>query len=348
MNIYTINADITTLSCDAVVNSSNYDLSSGSPHSVNHAIHKAAGPKLDIACKRIATCPIGEARITSAFDMPCKYIIHTVSPVWYGGSSGESRLLTSCYVNSLKLATDNGIRSIVFPSIGTGNLLFPSALAAEIAINAVMSFLKKSPDAFDEIVWCFKDKGTRNLYKAAITAFIPEEYKVKMKHPAVFVVSGIDTEIAAFDEKKSNIEISVQDADTAILRFCEKYLILLELIEKDKELQKWCEEYRKDYIYYPHEALKDILQYRMCSDARHAGFISGKCKAILAKHQLNGGCFARMRADEISNLSTDVLKAALAWQFIEDEREEGLLIREGVAGGTLLKLMREICVRFGM
>ena len=240
------------------------------------------------------------------------------------------------------------IRSIVFPSIGSGSCHFPSALAAETAIKAVLNFLNESPDAFDEIVWCFKDKRIRDLYKAAITALIPEEFKVKMEHPAVLVVSEIGVDNAAFEEIKSNGEISVQEADTIILRFCEKYLLLLELIEKDKELQKWCKEYSKDQIYYTHEALKDILQYRMCYDARHAGFISGKCKAILAKHQLSGGCIAQMGADEISNLSTDVLKAALAWQFFVYEREEGLLIREGVAGGTLLKLMRAICVRFGM
>ena len=124
-------ADITTLHIDAIVNAANESLLGGG--GVDGAIHRAAGPRLLEATRKIGGCPTGEARITPGFDLPARFVIHTVGPVWQGGTHGEDQLLARCYRNSMQLAHENGVRSIAFPSISTGVYRFPLHLAADIA-----------------------------------------------------------------------------------------------------------------------------------------------------------------------------------------------------------------------
>ncbi|HEY7087612.1 MAG TPA: O-acetyl-ADP-ribose deacetylase [Tepidisphaeraceae bacterium] len=141
MRIEAIQADITTLEVDAIVNAANERMLGGG--GVDGAVHRAAGPKLYDACKAVpevrpgVRCPTGEARITSGFGLPAKFVIHTVGPVWHGGSSGEPELLADCYRNSLALATQNKIASIAFPAISTGVYGYPLDRATEIAVREV-------------------------------------------------------------------------------------------------------------------------------------------------------------------------------------------------------------------
>jgi O-acetyl-ADP-ribose deacetylase (regulator of RNase III) len=140
-----VEGDITVLEVDAIVNAANERLLGGG--GVDGAIHRAAGPKLLEACRRIPEvrpgirCPTGKARITRGYGLPARFVIHTVGPVWRGGGQGEADLLASCYRSSLRLAVENGVRSIAFPAIGTGIYQYPLDEACGIAIGTTSEFL---------------------------------------------------------------------------------------------------------------------------------------------------------------------------------------------------------------
>ncbi len=151
-----IQADITKLKVDAVVNAANTSLLGGG--GVDGAIHRAAGPRLLDECRLLGGCPTGDARITGGYDLPARYVIHAVGPVWQGGTRGEAKLLASCYQRSLEIAVDNDIKSIAFPCISTGVYSFPNQPAAEIAIATVNDFLKSESSLEEVIFCCFLDE----------------------------------------------------------------------------------------------------------------------------------------------------------------------------------------------
>jgi O-acetyl-ADP-ribose deacetylase (regulator of RNase III) len=139
-----IQADITTLPVDVVVNAANTSLLGGG--GVDGAIHRAAGPRLLEATRQIGGCPTGEARLTPGFDLPARWIVHTVGPIWEGGYAGEDELLASCYRNSLTLASTVAARTIAFPAISTGAYGFPIDRAARIAIAEIAVYLRAHPE----------------------------------------------------------------------------------------------------------------------------------------------------------------------------------------------------------
>ncbi|HEX8528269.1 O-acetyl-ADP-ribose deacetylase, partial [Allosphingosinicella sp.] len=156
-----IEADITTLEVDAIVNAANPSLLGGG--GVDGAIHRAAGPGLLGQCRTLGGCPVGEARITGGYRLPAAHVIHTVGPVWSGAGEGEAEQLAHCYRNSLSLARAQGLRSIAFPAISTGVYGYPPTLAAPVAAEAVAAELEAHPEAFDRILFaCFSPAATRH------------------------------------------------------------------------------------------------------------------------------------------------------------------------------------------
>ena len=156
--------DITTEEADAVVNAANASLLGGG--GVDGAIHRAAGPELLEACRRLGGCPTGDARVTPGLALPARWVIHAVGPVWRGGHDGEPELLASCYRRSLELADEIGARSMAFPAISTGVYGYPKAAAARIAVDTIRS----TPTAVELVRLVAFDDETRRLYEEALGA----------------------------------------------------------------------------------------------------------------------------------------------------------------------------------
>jgi O-acetyl-ADP-ribose deacetylase (regulator of RNase III) len=159
--ISVIEADITTLPVDAIVNAANSSLLGGG--GVDGAIHRAAGPRLLAECRTLGGCPTGEARITAGYDLPARHVVHTVGPVWHGGTHGEDEDLAHCYRNSLALAAQHGLKTIAFPAISTGVYGFPLARAAKIAVGEVKQFLDAHPE-FEQVTFCCFSAEAAELY----------------------------------------------------------------------------------------------------------------------------------------------------------------------------------------
>ncbi len=163
--ISAIQADITTLSVDAIVNAANTTLLGGG--GVDGAIHRAAGPELLQECRLLGGCEPGEARITRGYRLPARYVIHTVGPVWRGGSFGEVEVLASCYRRSLEVAVRNQVRSIAFPGISTGVYGYPIGPACQIAIRTVTDMLESNP-AIEQVIFCCFSQRDLTVYQEAL------------------------------------------------------------------------------------------------------------------------------------------------------------------------------------
>ena len=166
-----VTGDITTLDVDVIVNAANNALMPGG--GVCGAIHAAAGRELAEACREVAPCPTGESRITPGFNLPARWVIHTVGPVWRGGAHGESRLLASCYRSAMALAEAERLGSIAFPAISTGIYGYPAERAAALAVRELGSALRSSTHVKRVLCVCF-DPASRAVYESALRAAATE------------------------------------------------------------------------------------------------------------------------------------------------------------------------------
>lgn len=168
-----LQADITTLKVDAIVNAANSSLLGGG--GVDGAIHRGAGSELLAYCRTLNGCQTGDAKISPAFDLPCDYVIHTVGPVWHGGDDNEEALLTSCYQNALELAADNEVASLAFPSISTGVYGYPIDKATKVAVNTVKGYIQDKLDnsnslSIDEVIFCCFSNSDAECYKQILAS----------------------------------------------------------------------------------------------------------------------------------------------------------------------------------
>jgi O-acetyl-ADP-ribose deacetylase (regulator of RNase III) len=160
-----IKGDITRQAVDAIVNAANTSLLGGG--GVDGAIHRAAGPRLLDECRKLGGCPTGDARITRGYNLPAKYVIHTVGPIWHGGSGNEDLLLARCYESSFALAREHRVKTIAFPSISTGAYGFPVERAARIALRVVKARLAGTPDLQKVVIICFDEQTYQTYVEAA-------------------------------------------------------------------------------------------------------------------------------------------------------------------------------------
>lgn len=305
---------ITRLNTDAIVNAANKTLAEGG--GVCGAIFREAGSaSLTQACNAIGHCDTGSAVITPGFDLPAKYIIHAVGPIWHGGDNNEPKLLYSAYKQSLIVAKDNNCHSIGFPLISAGIFGYPKDKAWRKALQACQDFLKANPDYDIDIIFAVLDDemmemGTR-----------------------VMMDLNIETSTAEVNDIDPGLDQKCQ-------LFCDKYFVLLKLLHEDETIRDWCKSFDVYAGQNEHGILGNVIYGDFMHQAYDDGIVINDYSEVIESGELEPDLVSKPTAEWVNTLSKRQIIACIAKHFRADHFSEGSLLNYSVAEGHLLVLMK--------